>query len=59
MFGRSGSGSIFSAGIQWRDLPERSAMKIVHQRFGRWAKSGVFDTRFHAVGERSRGQRKI
>ena len=33
----------YRAGIPWRDLPERfGAWKIVHQRFGRWAKSGVF-----------------
>ena len=37
----------FRAGIPWRDLPERFGdWKIVHQRFGRWAKSGVFDRVF-------------
>jgi transposase len=37
----------FRAGIQWRDLPERFGdWKIVHQRFGRWAKSGIFDRVF-------------
>jgi len=37
----------FRAGIPWRDLPERFGdWKIVHQRFGRWAKSGVFDRIF-------------
>ena len=33
----------YRAGIPWRDLPERFGdWKIVHQRFGRWAKSGAF-----------------
>jgi transposase len=33
----------FRAGIPWRDLPERFGdLKIVYQRFNRWAKSGVF-----------------
>ena len=33
--------------IPWRDLPERFGdWKIVHQRFGRWAKSGVFERIF-------------
>ncbi len=35
------------AGIPWRDLPERFGdWKIVHQRFSRWAKSGVFERIF-------------
>jgi len=34
----------YRAGIPWRDLPERFGdWKIVHQRFSRWAKSGVFE----------------
>jgi transposase len=37
----------YRAGIPWRDLPERFGdWKIVHQRFGRWAKSGVFERIF-------------
>jgi transposase len=33
----------FRAGIPWRDLPECFVdWKIIHQRFGRWSKSGVF-----------------
>jgi transposase len=37
----------FRAGIPWRDLPERFGdWKIAHQRFGRWAKSGVFNRIF-------------
>jgi|SRR2546421_2317339 len=34
-------------GCPWRDLPERFGYwKVVHQRFGRWAKSGVFERIF-------------
>ena len=34
----------YRAGIPWPDLPPRFGdFKIVHQRFSRWAKSGVFD----------------
>jgi len=33
----------FRTGIPWRDLPARFGhWKSVHQRFSRWAKSGVF-----------------
>ena len=33
----------FRTGMPWRDLPARFGYwKSVHQRFGRWAKSGVF-----------------
>jgi transposase len=34
----------YRAGIPWRDLPERFGdWKIVHHRFSRWAKNGVFE----------------
>ena len=34
----------FRTGCPWRDLPERFGhWKAVHQRFSRWAKSGVFE----------------
>src|SRR5262249_7786831 len=37
----------YRAGIPWRDLPERFGdWKIVHQRFSRWAKRGVFERIF-------------
>src|SRR3981189_560124 len=37
----------YGAGIRWRALPERFGdWKIVHQRFGRWAKNGVFERIF-------------
>ena len=33
----------YRTGCPWRDLPERFGhWKSVHQRFSRWAKSGVF-----------------
>ncbi len=38
------------AGIAWRDLPERFGKgKSVHQRFSRWAKSGVWARVFSAL----------
>ncbi|CAA9567651.1 MAG: Mobile element protein [uncultured Thermomicrobiales bacterium] len=41
----------YRAGIPWRDLPERFGTgKSVHQRFGRWAKSGVWERVFAALG---------
>ena len=37
----------YRTGIPWRDLPTRFGdWKIVHQRFGRWAKSGVIERIF-------------
>src|ERR1039458_8330011 len=40
----------YRAGIPWRDLPERFGdWKIVHQRFGRWAKSGIFARVFNML----------
>lgn len=37
----------FRTGCPWRDLPERFGhFKSVHQRFSRWAKSGVFERIF-------------
>ena len=45
----------YRTGIPWRDLPARFGdWKIVHQRFSRWAKSGVFERTFQVAGERSR-----
>ena len=45
----------FRAGLPWRDLPERfGCWKIVYQRFNRWAKNGVFDEGFQALGQQSR-----
>lgn len=40
----------FRAGIAWRDLPERFGLgKSVHQRFGRWARGGVWERVFTAL----------
>jgi transposase len=37
----------YRTGIPWRDLPERFGdWKNVHQRFSRWAKSGVWEKVF-------------
>ena len=40
----------FRTGVPWRDLPARFGYwKSVHQRFSRWAKSGVFDRIFRLL----------
>ncbi len=40
----------YRAGLPWRDLPERFGRgKSVHQRFSRWAKSGVWERVFSAL----------
>ena len=40
----------FRTGMPWRDLPARFGhWKSVHQRFSRWAKSGVFDRIFRLL----------
>jgi transposase len=40
----------FRTGIPWRDLPARFGYwKSVHQRFGCWAKSGVFERVFQLL----------
>lgn len=37
----------YRAGIPWRDLPERfGPWKVVHTRFSRWAKNGVWERVF-------------
>jgi transposase len=42
----------FRTGCPWRDLPERFGhWKGVHQRFSRWAKSGVFERIFKLLAE--------
>ena len=41
----------YRAGIPWRDLPERFGKgESAHQRFGRWARSGVRERVFAALG---------
>jgi transposase len=40
----------FRTGIPWRDLPERFGhWKSTHQRFSRWAKSGIFERIFQML----------
>jgi len=40
----------YRAGIPWRDLPERlGGWKNTHTRFGRWARSGVWERVFGAL----------
>jgi transposase len=40
----------YRAAIPWRNLPERFGnWKVVHQRFSRWAKSGVFKRIFQLL----------
>ena len=40
----------YRTGMPWRDLPERFGdWKNVHQRFSRWAKSGVWEKVFHEL----------
>jgi transposase len=37
----------YRAGIPWRDLPERFGdFRVVHTRFSRWSKSGVWERVF-------------
>ncbi len=37
----------YRAGIPWRDLPERFGdFRVVHTRFSRWGKSGVWERVF-------------
>jgi transposase len=37
----------YRTGIPWRDLPERFGdFRVVHTRFSRWAKSGVWERIF-------------
>jgi len=41
----------FRAGIPWRDLPERFGdFRVIHTRFSRWSKTGVWERVFQALG---------
>src|SRR3989338_2074196 len=43
---------IFKTGAPWRDLPERYGhWKIVHLRFSRWSRAGIFDRIFQTLSE--------
>ena len=40
----------YRAGIAWRDLPERFGdYRVIHTRFSRWAKSGVWQKVFEIL----------
>jgi transposase len=40
----------YRAGIPWRDLPERFGdFRVVHTRFSRWSRSGVWERVFQAL----------
>lgn len=40
----------YRSGIPWRDLPERFGnFRVVHTRFSRWSKSGVWQRIFEAL----------
>ncbi len=42
----------YRAGIPWRDLPERFGdFRIVHTRFSRWCKTGVWQRIFETLAE--------
>ncbi len=42
----------YRAGIPWRDLPERFGdFRVVHTRFSRWSRSGVWERLFQALAE--------
>lgn len=42
----------YRAGIPWRDLPERFGdFRVVHTRFSRWAKSGVWARVFEYLAQ--------
>jgi len=43
---------IFKTGAPWRDLPERYGhWKIVHLRFSRWSRAGIFNRIFQTLSE--------
>jgi transposase len=42
----------YRAGIPWRDLPERFGdFRVVHTRFSRWAKTGVWERIFEHLAQ--------
>ena len=42
----------YRAGIPWRDLPERFGdFRVVHTRFTRWSKRGVWEKVFKTLAE--------
>lgn len=48
---------ILRSGARWEDLPERyGKYKSVHKRFVRWARSGVWERVFAALGQDRQNQ---
>lgn len=44
----------YRAGIPWRDLPERFGdFRVIHTRFSRWSKNGVFEHIFKILSQDS------
>ena len=44
----------YRSGIPWRDLPERFGdFRVVHTRFSRWAKAGVWQRVFKVLSHES------
>ena len=44
----------YRSGIPWRDLPERFGdFRVVHTRFSRWAKAGVWQKVFEVLSHES------
>lgn len=44
----------YRSGIPWRDLPERFGdFRVIHTRFSRWAKSGVWQSIFEVLSQDS------
>src|SRR4028118_732479 len=42
----------YRAGMPWRDLPERFGdFRVVHMRFSRWSKTGVWQRVFEVLAE--------
>ncbi len=42
----------YKTGMPWRDLPERFGdFRVVHTRFSRWSKKGVWERLFQALPE--------
>ena len=44
----------YKTGIPWRDLPERFGdFRVIHTRFSRWSKKGVWEQVFNQLAEQS------
>ena len=44
----------YKTGIPWRDLPERFGdFRVIHTRFSRWSKKGVWKQVFNQLSEQS------